>query len=303
MEFDFQTILEKLTSLDKAFLLKVALPVSLGIIMFSLGLGLKFNDFLRVFRRPLAFSVGAINQLITLPLTAFILAIVFALPPELAVGLMILSLCPGGVTTNFVTRLAKGDVALSVSLTAIISLISIITVPFLVAFSVGLFMGKEPAVDVSELSLKMFTIVAIPVLLGMLVNLILRSLARPVEKFFTFISTLLFIVIIGAVLFSQWNVFIENLAILGPALIILNIILLFFGWTSARFIGLDTDEATTIAIETGVQNGTLGIAVGAILAGSTSGDLSAFALPSAVYGITMYMVTLPFIWFRRMARA
>ncbi|MBL1405850.1 MAG: bile acid:sodium symporter [Hyphomicrobiales bacterium] len=302
MEFDFQTILDKLIAFDKATLLQVALPVSLGIIMFSLGLGLKFNDFLRVFRRPVAFSVGAINQLLMLPLVAFIIAIIFALPPELSVGLMILSLCPGGVTTNFITRLAKGDVALSVSLTAIISLVSILTVPLMVAFSVGLFMGKEPAVDVSELSIKIFTIVAVPVMLGMLVNTILRSLARPVERFFTIISTLLFILIIGAVLFSQWDLFTENLAILGPALIILNIILLFFGWTSARFIGLNADEATTIAIETGVQNGTLGIAVGAIIAGSAAGDLSAFALPSAVYSITMYMVTLPFIWFRRIAR-
>lgn len=304
MEFDFQTILDKLTSLDQAFLLKVALPVSLGIIMFSLGLGLKFGDFMRVFKRPVAFSVGAVNQMITLPLTAFIIAIVFALPPELAVGLMILALCPGGVTTNFIARMAKGDVALSVSLTAIISLVSIVTVPFLVAFSVGLFMGEDPAIDVSALSFKMFTLVAVPVLLGMLVNAILRSLARPVEMFFTFISTILFIVIIVAILYSQWDVFIKNLAILGPALILLNVILLIFGWCSARFVGLSGDEATTIAIETGVQNGTLGIAIGAIIAGSAGGaDLSAFALPSAVYGVTMYMVTLPFIWFRRMARA
>lgn len=303
MEFDFQSILDKLISLDKAFLLKVALPVSLGIIMFSLGLGLKFNDFLRVFKRPVAFSVGAINQLITLPLTAFILAIAFALPPELAVGMMILALCPGGVTTNFIARLAKGDVALSVSLTAIISLVSIITVPFLVAFSVGLFMGEDPAIDVSELSLKMFTIVAVPVVLGMLVKAILRRFSSPVETFFTFVSTILFIVIIIAIIYSQWTVFIANLAILGPALVILNIILLIFGWGSARFIGLSADEATTIAIETGVQNGTLGIAIGAIIAGSAGGDLSAFALPSAVYGVTMYIVTLPFIWFRRMARS
>lgn len=302
MDFDFQIILNQIMALDEVFLLKVALPISLGVIMFSLGLGLKIDDFMRVFRRPTAFTVGAINQLITLPLTAFIIAIVFALPPELAVGMMILALCPGGVTTNFIARLAKGDVALSVSLTAVISLISIISVPFFVAFSVGLFMGTDPVVDVSVLSIKMFTLVAVPVLLGLLVRMVLRRIAAPVERFFTIVSAILFIIILGAVLYSQWDVFIENLPILAPALIVLNIVLLIFGWSSARFLNLHGDEAATIAIETGVQNGTLGVAIGAIIAGSAGGDLSAFALPSAVYGVTMYLVTLPFIWFRRKAR-
>ncbi|MFK7901405.1 MAG: bile acid:sodium symporter family protein [Nitratireductor sp.] len=302
MEFNELLEMMNLQNVNSEFLLNVALPVSLGIIMFSLGLGLRFSDFARVAKRPAAFSVGAANQLITLPLIAFIITLIFSFPPALAVGFMILALCPGGVTTNIIARLGRGDVALSVSLTAVISLLSIVTVPFLVAFFMGLSMGSEPVVDVSELGLKMFAIVAVPVLLGMVVRSILRGLANPVEKFFTLISTFLFVIIICAALYASWDAFIDNLPILGPALVILNLVLLFLGWASAKFMKLTKDEAATIAIETGVQNGTLGIAVGAIVAGSSVAGLSEFALPSAVYGVTMYLVTLPIVYFRRLAR-
>src|SRR6056297_1530021 len=140
-------------------LIDVGLPLSLAIIMLSLGVGLEAGDFMRVIRRPRAFRIGAVAQVILLPLAAFAVTAIFALPPEIAVGIMLLSFCPGGVTSNILTKLARGDVALSVSLTAVVSLLSILTVPVLAAFTVRHFMGESaPDVSVAGLALAMFLI-------------------------------------------------------------------------------------------------------------------------------------------------
>ncbi len=280
-------------------LLTVFLPLSLAVIMFSLGLGLTVDDFRRVLIRPFAFGVGALNQVVLLPVVAFALAIAFRLPPELAVGFMILAFCPGGVTTNILTKFARGEVALSVSLTAIISLLSTFTVPLLVAWSVTYFMGETaPAIDVTRLALSMFLITAVPVLIGVAVRRFATGFADRAEPVFSKVAGALFVIIIIGALAANWSVFVDNLARLAPALISLNVALLLIGTLSARALGLPGKEVKTVAIETGIQNGTLGITVGSLIVESASG-LPPFSLPSAVYGITMYLVTLPVIyWFR-----
>lgn len=276
-------------------LLAVFLPLSLAIIMFSLGLGLTVGDFRRVLIQPFAFAIGAVNQVVLLPLVALAVAMVFQLPAELAVGMMILSFCPGGVTSNILAKFARGDVALSVTLTGVISLLSIVTVPLLVAWSVGFFMGSDaPEVDVTRLALSMFVITAVPVLCGVAIRHLAGGLAARIDPILSRLASTLFVVIVVGALAANWNVFVENLPRLGPAVVVLNIVLLGLGALVAGFCRLGKREVKTIAIETGIQNSTLGITVGSLIAEQASG-LPPFSLPAGVYGITMYFVTLPII--------
>ena len=280
-------------------LLSVFLPLSLAIIMFSLGIGLTIDDFRRVGSRPYAFGIGAVNQMIVLPIIGFIIAIAFGLPGELALGLMILAFCPGGVTSNILTKLAKGDVALSISLTAVISLLTIFTVPILVAWSADYFMGlAAPDVNVTQLGIAMFLITAVPVLLGVSLRHFAGSFSERAEPWLARFANILFIVIVVGALAANWDLFIENLPRLGPSLVVLNVVLLAVGWYSGRLLKLNKQEASAVSIETGVQNATLGITVGSLIAEQASG-LPPFSLPSGVYGITMYLVTLPFVYWRR----
>ncbi len=281
-------------------LVSVVLPLSLAFIMFSLGLGLTFADFGRVAQKPLAFSVGALNQVLFIPIVAFAIILIFGISKELAVGFMILSFCPGGVTSNILARLAKGDVALSVSLTAVISLASIITLPLFLAWAVSYFMGEnaEP-VNVTEIAIKMFIISTLPVLIGLTFRRLASNIALKVEPQISRIATILFIVIVIAALAGNWGTFIENLPTLAPSLVTLNITLLIVGALVAKLVGLNVQEMKTIAVETGIQNSTLGITVATLIAGTETG-FSAYALPAAVYAITMYLISLPVIaWFRK----
>ena len=282
-------------------LLKVFLPLSLAVIMFSLGLGLTAGDFRRVATQPFAFGVGIINQMLLLPIFAFIIATISGLSGELALGLMILAFCPGGVTSNILTKFAKGDVAMSVSLTAISSLAAVITVPILVALAAKHFMGLDaPQINVTSLATTMALITALPVALGLALRHFAPGLGMRIEPVLSVIAGILFVIIVMAALATNWKVFVENLPVLGPSLIALNIVLLLVGYGSARLLQLPRPTASAIAIETGTQNATLGIAIGSIIAASASA-LPAFSLPSGVYGITMYLVVLPFILWRRSA--
>lgn len=281
-------------------LLDVFLPLSLAFIMFSLGLGLTPADFARVGAKPLAFAVGAATQMLLLPAVALGLVLLFAPPPELALGVMILSFCPGGVTSNILTRLAGGAVALSITLTAAVSLLSVITVPFLVAWAaVGLMGEAAPAVDVGALGLAMFAITAAPVALGVAIRAWAPDFAGRFEPLAARAATALFALIVIGALAANWGLFVENLPVLGPLLVLLNVVMLALGVAFARLMRLSRGEGLAIALEAGVQNATLGIAVSGLIAAAATG-LPAMALPSGVYGITMYLVTLPFIlWARR----
>lgn len=281
-------------------LLDVFLPLSLAIIMFSLGLGLTLDDFARVARLPKAFAIGAVAQIALLPLIAWLLLTLFSLPPELALGVMILSFCPGGVTSNILTKLAGGAVALSVTLTAVVSLVSVATVPLLVAWAADALMGVDaPDVDIAGLGVSMFAITAVPVALGVAVRARAASFANVAEAWVSRAANVLFVVIVIGALASNWTLFLENLPLLGPVLILLNVVLLCLGMALARLGGLNAGEGKAISLETGVQNATLGITVGGLIAAEAAGALPAYALPSGVYGITMYLVTAPFIlWMR-----
>jgi BASS family bile acid:Na+ symporter len=280
-------------------LINVVLPLSLAIIMLSLGIGLTVADFGRVALRPRAFAIGALCQVVLLPLTALTVTWAFGLRGELAVGLFLLALCPGGVTSNMISRLARGDVALSVSLTAVISLLSILTVPVLAAWSVRWYMGDAaPPVTVASLALAMFLITTLPVALGVLLRHLAPRLADRVEPGLTGLATALFVLIVLAALAGNWDLFVSNLASLGPALVSLNLALMVLGLLIAGLFGLAWQARKTVSIETGIQNATLGITLAALISGQSEG-FSTYALPSAVYGITMYLVALPFVaWFR-----
>lgn len=281
-------------------LIDVALPLSLATIMFSLGLGLTFGDFTRVVQRWRAFAVGAVSQVLLVPLAAFLILIPFDLPPEIKVGVMLLSFCPGGVTSNILSKLARGDVALSVSLTAVISLLSLVTVPILTTLTLNHFLGDAgPNVSIARLAIGMFLITTLPVLLGVSIRKALPGWAQRADPVMGRVAVALFIVIVAAALASNWALFVENFTAMGEALVALNLALLLIGLGLGRAMGLSRQESKTISIETGIQNSTLGITLAGLIAGATTG-FSALALPAAVYGITMYAVALPFIlWYRR----
>lgn len=281
-------------------LLNVGLPVSLAIIMLSLGIGLEVADFRRILSRRRAFAIGAVSQIVLLPVAAFVTVTIFGLPPEIAVGFMLLSFCPGGVTSNILSKLAKADVALSVSLTAVISLLSMVTVPILAAWSIRHFMGDEaPEVSITGLAVALFLITTLPVAIGVGIRYFATEFANRVEPGLSTLATVLFVLIVAAALAGNWQLFVDNLGIMGAGLISLNIALLFIGLGLARISNLSWNECKTISIETGIQNSTLGITLAALITNTESG-FSPLALPSAVYGITMYAVVLPFlVWFRR----
>ena len=281
-------------------IIDVVLPVALAIIMFSLGIGLTIENFTLVFKEPKAFAIGIANQMVVLPIVGFIIATTF-LSGELAVGLMILACCPGGVTSNIITKLAKGDAALSISYTAIASVVTVITLPLIVAFSIDHF-GVADASDFSvlETAVKMFLITTIPVGLGMAVRHFSAEMAGKMEKGLSMVATILFIIIVLAAIATEWDTLMDNIGKLGPAVIILNVLMLAIGYKSAEFLDLDADRAITVSIESGIQNATVGITVGGLILAAPDGGISTLSLPSGVYGVLMYPVIAPFIYWRTM---
>ncbi|MEO9464207.1 bile acid:sodium symporter family protein [Sulfitobacter pontiacus] len=285
-------------------LISVVLPLGLAFIMFTLGVGLTPADFARVGQRPLAFFIGALNQSILLPLVTFICVLAFGIRAEMAVGFMILAACPGGVTSNVISKLAKGDVALSVSLTAVISLASVVTVPLILGLSMGYFMGDAaPEIDITKTAVTMFALTVVPVTLGLGARAMAPAVMTRAEPKLSAVATILFAVIVLAALAANWALFVENIVVIGPALLVLLAALTTIGFVVPRLLGLSVTEAKTISVETGVQNSILGIAVAAIIVGG-EGGFTAYALPSAVYGILMYLIILPVVLkYRRIGTA
>ena len=277
-------------------IIDIILPLSLIFIMFSLGLGLKVQDFKNIMNNPKAFIIGIVNQMIVLPIVAFLIIIMFNLPSNLAVGIMILSCCPGGVTSNILTKLAKGDTALSISCTAVASLLTVITLPLIVGFSVTYFMGNNaPPINIILLGLTMFVISTMPVLLGLYINTKFANISNSFTPISNKISSFLFVIIVIGALASEWTLFIDNVHSLGLAVISLICIMMLVGYNSSKLFGILDRQASTISIESGIQNGTVGIAIGNIIL-STPEGLSVYSLPSGVYSILMYLVCLPVIF-------
>ena len=204
-------------------ILQVLLPLILAFIMFSLGLGLRGSDFSRVLKFPVPFLAGLLNQVVLLPLVALGLSYIFKLDQIFAVGLMIIAMCPGGVTSNMLAKLAGGNAPLSISLTAVTSLLSIVTVPILVSFSVVHFMGENaPPVNVTKLGLTMFLITAVPVALGMVITAKSSDMVNKIAPGISKLAVGLFVLIVIAALAKNWEVFFGNLATLGPVAIFLD---------------------------------------------------------------------------------
>ena len=282
-------------------LIGVLLPLGLAFIMFSLGVGLTGSDFRRVIERPLAFLVGAINQVLLLPVITFGVILLFGIRGEMAVGMMILSACPGGVTSNVIAKFARADVALSVSLTAVISLLSVVTVPLIIALAMDRFMGDAaPAINITATAVTMFALTVVPVLLGVALRAKAPDTIARIEPALSVLAAGLFALIVAAALAANWALFVENVAVLGPALITLLVLLTAVGFQVPRLLGRSRTEAKTISIETGIQNSTLGIAVAAIIVGADAG-FTPYSLPAAVYGILMYLIVVPVLLiYRRM---
>ena len=281
-------------------IIDIFLPLSLIFIMFSLGLGLIYSDFTNLVYKPKPFFVGIMNQMVILPLLAFIIISLLNITKEIAVGMMILASCPGGVTSNMITKLAKGDTALSISYTAVISILTIFTLPLISGLSMNHFMGAEaPPLNLLSLGLTMFFITAVPVGVGMLVRSKNKPFADAFDGTATKISTVLFVVIILGALASEWGTFINNFLQLGPAILIMIIAMLFIAYSSSTWFKMSSKQSITLSIESGIQNGTVGITVGNLIINPESG-LSILSIPSGVYSILMYFICLPFVfWYIR----
>ena len=271
----------------------IFLPLALAFIMFALGLGLTGADFLRVLKQPKDFLVGAISQIILLPIIAFILIKIWPISPELAIGVMIIAAAPGGVTSNILTSFAKGDVALSVSLTAIISLLSVITVPFIIITSLNLLDLNNVSQNISltNMALSMFLIVTLPVILGMIIKKILSNFVLSFEPIAKKISIFLFVlVLIGAILAERNNV-IAYFAQAGLITLVLNVVMMIVAFYAAQLLGSGVAQKKCIAIECGLQNGTLAIFVATTLFGG-----GVYLIPAATYSLIMFATSLIFVF-------
>jgi len=274
----------------------VILPLALAFIMFVLGLGLTGADFLRVIKQPRDFFVGAFSQIILLPIIAFILVKVWSIAPELAIGVMIIAAAPGGVTSNLLTSFAKGDVALSISLTAIISLLCVVTIPFIVLTSVELLGGSNITQDVSLLGMSrdMFLIVTVPVILGILLRKFSSDVALKLEPIAKKVSIVLFVlVLLGAIAAERENV-ISYFAQAGLITLILNVVMMIVAYYVAQFLASGTKQKKSITIECGLQNGTLAIFVATSIFGG-----GMYVIPAATYSLIMFATSLVFVYLVR----
>ena len=274
----------------------VILPLALAFIMFVLGLGLTGSDFLRVVKQPRDFFVGAFSQIILLPIIAFILVKIWPIAPELAIGVMIIAAAPGGVTSNLLTSFAKGDVALSVSLTAIISLLCVITIPFIVLTSVGLLSDSSITQDISLFSMSrdMFLIVTVPVILGMLIRSFASGAALKFEPIAKKISIVLFVlVLLGAIAAERENV-ISYFAQAGLITFVLNVVMMIVAYCVAKLLASGMKQKKCITIECGLQNGTLAIFVATSIFGG-----GMYVIPAATYSLIMFATSLIFVYLVR----
>jgi len=269
------------------------LPLALAFIMFSLGMGLIGGDFLRIVKKPRDFFVGAISQIILLPIIAFLIVKMWPISPELAIGVMIIAAAPGGVTSNLLTSFAKGDVALSISLTAVISLLCIFTIPFIILISVELLAGSNfnQSVSLLNMSRDMFLIVTVPVILGMLLRKFFSNSVLKLEPIAKKISTILFIlVLLGAIAAEKENV-ISYFAQAGLITLILNVVMMVAAYCIAQLFATGPEQKKCITIECGLQNGTLAIFVATSVFG---GGL--YVIPAATYSLIMFVTALVFVY-------
>ena len=268
-------------------------PIALALIMLALGLGLSLENFANVIKQPKDFLVGLICQLILLPIIAFILIKILNTSPELAIGVMIIAAAPGGVTSNVLTKFANGDVALSVSLTAIISLVSIITVPFIVFKSADLLNINYQSAEISMIgiSMKMFLVVTFPVFIGMLIRKFATNFISSKEQLIQRISVFLFALVFLAILIEEKGNIIPYLAEAGLITLILNLTMMILGFYIAKKFASGIAQRKCISLECGLQNGTL-----AIFVSTQIFDNSAYLVPTATYALIMFTTSIIFVF-------
>jgi BASS family bile acid:Na+ symporter len=268
-------------------------PLALALIMLGLGMSLTIQDFLRVIKTPKDFIVGFICQMILLPIVAFTLIKLLNTPLELALGVMIIAAAPGGVTSNILSKFANGDVALSISLTAIISLVSVITVPFIIFLSIDLlnidYVSKE--ISMIDISLKMFFIVTIPVIIGMITRHFAESFINRNVLLIQRLSIALFILIFIAIYIEEWDNIVSFIARAGLIALTLNIVMMVVGFYVAKFFASGVAQQKTISLECGLQNGTL-----AVFVGTQIFDKMVYIVPTAAYALVMMITSLIFLF-------
>jgi BASS family bile acid:Na+ symporter len=271
----------------------VVLPISLFIIMFGMGLSLRAADFTRVIEQPKAVLVGLTAQLVGLPIFAFIIAVIFALPPELAVGLMIIAFAPGGVTSNVFTNLAKGDVALSISLTAVTSLIISFSIPVLTILSMNFFMGEGQQFELPLLKtvIQLLLITVIPVALGMFILSKWQTVATKLEPIIQKFSLIILMLLVIAVIAKNKEQMVDFFLQTGAATLLLNLSVLFFGYWIAKQFKLSRQQSISISYEVGIQNGTLALLVAGTIIGNNT-----MMIPAVTYSIFMFITGFGFGW-------
>ena len=271
-------------------------PFALALIMLGLGLGLTIKNFKRVLTTPKDFLVGIVCQLILLPIIAYLIILVLRLPTEIALGLMIIASAPGGVTSNVLTKFANGDVALSISLTAVGSLISIISVPFIVFTSADLLnvteMSKE--ITMTGIAIKMALVVTVPVIFGMIIRSFADNFISSNLKMINKITGLLFIIVFIAVWVEERENIFSYLAQAGTAVLALNIIMMILAFYIAKFFASGIPQKKCISLECGLQNGTL-----AVFVATQIFDNVAYVVPTAAYALIMYITGFIFIYLLR----
>jgi len=267
-------------------------PIALAIIMLGLGLGLTVNDFLRVVKIPRDFLVGFLCQVILLPIIAFILIKIIPMPLEIALGVMVIAAAPGGVTSNVLTKFANGDVALSVSLTAIVSILSILTVPFIIFTSADLLGVTEINREISmkSMSLKMFFVVTVPVIFGMILRSLMTDFIMRKTLLIQRISIILFVIVFISIWIEEWDRIMSFITRAGLITLILNIVMMFVGYYGAKYFTSGVAQRKCISLECGLQNGTLAVFVSTQLF-----DNIVFMVPTAAYALIMFVTSIFFV--------
>jgi BASS family bile acid:Na+ symporter len=269
---------------------QVLLPLILAFIMFSMGLSLVPNDFKRITKFPRAFAIGFFLQVVSLPLLGFLIAWIwstyFNLSPSYAVGLVIIAACPGGVTSNLMVHLGKGDTALSISLTAVISAITLFTLPFIVNLALETFNGLTNPVqlDIGKTVTGIFLITTVPVAIGMLVHYKFKVFSDLWEPRFRKMAAIFFIIIVLAAVAKDWSLLVSSFATIVPSTLVLNLTTMFIAILTAKMFSLSEPQKRAITFECGLQNGTLAIFVALTLLGNKD-----FMLPGAIYSLLMFI--------------
>lgn len=272
--------------MENSIITDYLLPLSLFIIMLGMGMSLVINDFKQVVLFPKAVVLGLVGQIIVLPLIAFGLVLLFEATPMIAVGVMLLAACPGGSTSNLISHLAKGDTALSISLTAISSLITVATIPFVVGLSMAYFLDADQTIQLplKKTIITLVVITLVPVSLGMWIRKKYPVFAQKQETKVNVFSALFLAFLVAAIIIQQTEVIKNGLATTGLVVLCLNAFAMISGYVIARLFQLNTQQSTTMSVEIGIQNGTL-----AILVATTILHQPTIAIPAAIYALVMFI--------------